>query len=50
MGLGLALCKRTISDLGGSIEVSSREGVGTEVVVELPVTGVWRRASVETKA
>ena len=36
MGLGLALCKRTITDIGGSIECKSRKDLGTEMVVELP--------------
>ncbi|MCP4600256.1 MAG: response regulator [Proteobacteria bacterium] len=36
MGLGLSLCKRTITDLGGEIELRSQEGVGTQMLVELP--------------
>ena len=36
MGLGLALCKRTVTDLGGAIEVRSELGVGTQMLVELP--------------
>lgn len=40
MGLGLALCKRTIVDMGGSIDLKSRKGLGTEMVVELPTAGV----------
>jgi len=39
MGLGLALCQRTVADLGGSIEIRSEEGEGTEVIVELPMAG-----------
>ena len=39
MGLGLALCQRTVTDLGGSIEIRSEEGEGTEVIVELPTAG-----------
>ncbi|MCP4601753.1 MAG: response regulator [Proteobacteria bacterium] len=38
MGLGLALCKRTITDLGGEIEVRSKEGVGTQMLVSLPAS------------
>ncbi len=38
MGLGLALCKRTVIDLGGTIELKTNEGVGTEVYIELPRT------------
>ncbi|MDJ0764565.1 MAG: ATP-binding protein [Myxococcota bacterium] len=38
MGLGLALCKRTVTGLGGTIEVRSEEGKGTAMLVELPNT------------
>ncbi len=38
MGLGLSLCKRTVSDVGGTIEIHTREGGGTEVEVVLPAT------------
>ncbi|MCP4601580.1 MAG: response regulator [Proteobacteria bacterium] len=40
MGLGLALCKRTVTDLGGQIEILSKEGVGTQLNVELPAVGL----------
>ena len=40
MGLGLALCKRTVTDMGGFIECKSRKGIGTEMVVEMPTAGV----------
>ncbi|MCP4600084.1 MAG: response regulator [Proteobacteria bacterium] len=40
MGLGLSLCKRTIVDLGGEIELRSEEGVGTQILVELPIADV----------
>jgi signal transduction histidine kinase len=35
-GLGLAICHALVEQHGGSIEFSSREGEGTEVVVTLP--------------
>jgi signal transduction histidine kinase len=35
-GLGLAICHALVEQHGGSIEFSSREGNGTEVVVTLP--------------
>jgi signal transduction histidine kinase len=35
--LGLAICKRITSELGGAIEVDSTEGVGTTFRVLLPV-------------
>jgi signal transduction histidine kinase len=50
MGLGLALVKRTVTDHGGSIEIASQEGEGTEVVVELPALGVQAAREAEIEA
>ena len=36
LGLGLPICRRIAADHGGSIMVTSTEGVGTRVVVSLP--------------
>jgi len=36
-GLGLAISKNIVEGLGGSIAVSSRQGEGTEVRIELPL-------------
>lgn len=36
-GLGLVLCKHFVEENRGSLKVSSRENVGTEVLVTLPV-------------
>jgi signal transduction histidine kinase len=36
-GLGLAIAYRTVEDHGGTIEVRSKQGQGTEVTIELPV-------------
>ncbi len=38
MGLGLALCRRTINDISGLIKVRSEVGEGTEFIVELPTS------------
>jgi PAS domain S-box-containing protein len=35
-GLGLSICRELIERMGGSISISSREGVGTAVKIELP--------------
>jgi two-component system sensor histidine kinase HydH len=36
-GLGLALCKKTVEEHQGTIRVESREGVGTSVIIALPL-------------
>ena len=36
-GLGLSVCHRVIRQHGGTIQVNSQEGVGTEFTVELPI-------------
>ena len=36
-GLGLVICNRIVTELGGSIEVRSREGQGTTFLVQIPV-------------
>jgi two-component system sensor histidine kinase/response regulator len=36
-GLGLVICKRIVTEIGGSIEVRSEENKGTTIVVRLPV-------------
>lgn len=36
-GLGLAICKHIIDQMGGTIAIFSREGEGTQVIIELPV-------------
>jgi two-component system, sensor histidine kinase and response regulator len=36
-GLGLVICKRIVSELGGSIEVDSKEGEYTTFTVALPI-------------
>jgi signal transduction histidine kinase len=39
-GLGLAICRSVVRGIGGSIEVSSAVGRGTEFVVRLPIATV----------
>lgn len=38
MGIGLALVRRSVEALGGTIEILDREGGGTEFVVRMPMT------------
>jgi two-component system sensor histidine kinase HydH len=40
-GLGLAISQKIIADHGGSIELESESGVGTTVIIHLPM---WRQA------
>jgi len=37
-GLGLAICRQLVEQQGGSIEIRSRLGEGTRVVIDLPVS------------
>jgi signal transduction histidine kinase len=37
-GLGLAICRQLVEQQGGAIEISSRVGEGTRVVIDLPVS------------
>jgi PAS domain S-box-containing protein len=39
-GLGLSICKDLTERMGGSITISSREGVGTAIEIELPEASV----------
>ncbi|MCK5149170.1 GHKL domain-containing protein [bacterium] len=36
-GLGLSICKKIVEDHGGRIKMHSKAGIGTTVIVELPV-------------
>lgn len=37
-GLGLAVCRRLVSDGGGEVTIASLPGIGTTVTVTLPLT------------
>jgi signal transduction histidine kinase len=39
-GLGLAIARNIVEGLGGTIAVTSRAGVGTEITIELPAAAV----------
>jgi signal transduction histidine kinase len=39
VGLGLTVVQRTIEQHSGRVEIKSREGRGTEVMITLPLTG-----------
>jgi two-component system cell cycle sensor histidine kinase/response regulator CckA len=46
VGMGLAICKRIVDDLGGQLSLSSSLGQGTSVTIALPRTapeGPWDR-------
>jgi signal transduction histidine kinase len=53
-GLGLVICDRIVTELGGSIEIRSREGQGTAILVILPVAELQAEAQLgaapETKS
>lgn len=38
-GLGLSICHRIVSEHGGTIDVESKEGIGTTFLIKLPVKG-----------
>jgi len=44
-GLGLPIARRNIELNGGSIDVTSTKGVGTTVMVRLPIAGEATPAS-----
>jgi two-component system chemotaxis sensor kinase CheA len=37
-GVGMDVVRRNISELGGSVEIESSRGVGTRMIVRLPLT------------
>lgn len=49
-GLGLVICNRIVTELGGSMEIRSREGLGTTLLVHLAVakTAPQQKPSSET--
>jgi signal transduction histidine kinase len=49
-GLGLSLCRRMITDLGGEIAVESEVGKGTLVRLTLPIATTEPRPAVQSKA
>jgi signal transduction histidine kinase len=50
-GLGLPIAKNIVEGLGGTIQVSSAPGIGTEIIIELPLqTGTLPRERVDSPA
>jgi len=50
-GLGLPIAKNIVEGLGGTIQVSSAPGRGTEITIELPLqTGTLPREHVDSTA
>lgn len=43
-GLGMFVCHRIVTRLGGEIAVNSEEGAGTEVVIRLPMAATEERS------
>jgi signal transduction histidine kinase len=49
-GLGLPIAKNIVEGLGGTIQVASVLGVGTEIAIDLPVRSAARQTSAEPAA
>ena len=45
LGLGLSICKAILAEFGGTLEIQSVEGQGTEVTVSLPLAEAAREAA-----
>jgi signal transduction histidine kinase len=49
-GLGLSIVHKAVGSLGGSIEIDSTKGVGTEVLVRAPLIRIPGRTDVSSKS
>jgi signal transduction histidine kinase len=47
MGMGLTIARRVVTALGGTIDVSSRVGAGTEFTVRVPIDRIESRANAQ---
>ena len=46
-GLGLSISKQIIEEHGGSIEIESKEGKGTKVILSLPLSHSRGKQNIE---
>ncbi|MEG2198782.1 MAG: ATP-binding protein [Anaerovorax sp.] len=46
-GLGLAISKQIVEEHGGTIEIQSREGVGTKVNIKIPLAPIRGKQNIE---
>jgi signal transduction histidine kinase len=48
LGLGLSICHRILADHQGIVTINSKEGVGTEFILDLPEASSYRTSTQET--
>ncbi len=48
LGLGLSICHRILADHQGLVTIHSKQGIGTEFILDLPEASSYRNSSQET--